>query len=121
MNKTFILSGAIFGFLGVALGAFGAHALKAFLETTNRTETYETAVRYMFYHALALILVGILSKEFPTLSSSGWAFIIGTVIFSGSLFLLCATGIKILGAITPIGGLAMIAGWLSLFWNVMKS
>jgi uncharacterized membrane protein YgdD (TMEM256/DUF423 family) len=122
MNKFFILAGSITGALGVALGAFGAHALKNFLESSGRLETYETAVKYMFYHALALILVGILSKEFPVaaLNNAGWAFLIGIVIFSGSLFLLCATGIKILGAITPIGGVAMIAGWLLLFWGIYK-
>ena len=122
MNKFFILAGSITGALGVALGAFGAHALKNFLEASGRLDTYETAVKYMFYHALALILVGILSKEFPvaTLNNAGWAFLIGIVIFSGSLFLLCATGIKILGAITPIGGVAMIAGWLLLFWGIYK-
>jgi uncharacterized membrane protein YgdD (TMEM256/DUF423 family) len=122
MNKFFILAGSITGALGVTLGAFGAHALKNFLESSGRLETYETAVKYMFYHALALILVGILSKEFPVaaLNNAGWAFLIGIVIFSGSLFLLCATGIKILGAITPIGGVAMIAGWLLLFWGIYK-
>ena len=123
MNKFFILAGSITGMLGVALGAFGAHALKGFLENSGRLDTYETAVKYMFYHSLALILVGILHKEFPVaaLNNAGWAFLIGIIIFSGSLFLLCATGIKVLGAITPIGGVAMIAGWLLLFWGVYKS
>lgn len=122
MNKFFILSGSIIGLLGVAIGAFGAHALKNFLETSQRTETFETGVKYMFYHSLALILVGILQKEFPAsaVTNAGWAFLIGTVIFSGSLFLLCATGIKILGAVTPIGGVAMIIGWALLFWGVYK-
>lgn len=123
MNKFFILAGSITGMLGVALGAFGAHAFKSFLESSGRLDTYETAVKYMFYHSLALILIGILHKEFPVtaINNSGWAFLIGIIIFSGSLFLLCATGIKVLGAITPIGGVAMIAGWLLLFLGVYKS
>ena len=123
MNKFFILAGSITGMLGVALGAFGAHALKGFLENSGRLDTFETAVKYMFHHSFALILVGILHKEFPVtaLNNAGWAFLIGIIIFSGSLFLLCATGIKVLGAITPIGGVAMIAGWLLLFWGVYKS
>ncbi len=122
MNKLFILAGAISGFLGVSLGAFGAHALKDFLTAAQRTDTFETAVKYMFYHGLALILTGILHKEFPVpaVHNAGWAFMIGILIFSGSLFLLCATGVKVLGAITPIGGLAMIVGWVLLFWGVYK-
>ncbi len=120
MNKTFLVAGAIAGMLGVALGAFGAHALKDFLAGSGRTETYETAVKYMFYHAFALILTGILQKEFPDLTAAGWSFIIGILIFSGSLFLLCGTGIKILGAITPIGGVAMIVGWALLIKGILK-
>lgn len=123
MNKFFIMAGSVTGLLGVALGAFGAHALKNFLESTQRTETFETAVKYMFYHSFALILVGILQKEFPvsTLNTAGWSFLIGIIIFSGSLFALCASGIKILGAVTPIGGVAMIVGWALLFWSVYKA
>lgn len=122
MNKFFILAGAVSGFLGVSLGAFGAHALKDFLAASQRTDTFETAVKYMFYHGLALILTGVLQKEFPVsaVNNAGWAFFIGIIIFSGSLFLLCATGIKMLGAITPIGGVAMIIGWVLLFWGVYK-
>lgn len=122
MNKLFILAGAVFGFLGVGLGAFGAHALKDFLVSAQRTETYETAVKYMFYHGLALILMGILQKEFggAALNNAGWAFLVGILVFSGSLFLLCATGVKVLGAITPLGGVAMLAGWAMLFWGVYK-
>lgn len=122
MNKFFILAGAVSGLLGVSLGAFGAHALKDFLAASQRADTFETAVKYMFYHGLALILTGILQKEFPVpaITNAGWAFLVGILIFSGSLFLLCATGIKVLGAITPIGGVAMIVGWALLFWGVYK-
>lgn len=122
MNKFFLLSGSVMGLLGVAIGAFGAHALKAMLEAAGRADTFETGVRYMFYHAIALVLVGILSKEFPgnTLYWSGNAFILGTLIFSGSLFLICFTGINVFGAVAPIGGTLLIIGWALLFWSVLK-
>lgn len=121
--KFFIQAGAILGLIGVALGAFGAHALKNMLEATGRSATFETAVKYQFYHALALVLVGVLiqlSGNNPTmvklLGWSGNSLLIGTLIFSGSLYVLCFTGITWLGAITPIGGVAMIVGWALLFW-----
>lgn len=121
--KFFIQSGALLGLLGVALGAFGAHALRTFLTAANRLDTFETAVRYQFYHALALVLVGLLMQSFGTNPATvkllGWAgnsFLIGTLIFSGSLYLLCFTGITWLGAITPLGGVALIAGWALLLW-----
>ncbi len=121
--KFFILSGAILGLLGVALGAFGAHALRATLTASGRLDTFETAVKYQFYHALALVLVGLLMHVFgsnpATVKWLGWAgnsFLGGTLIFSGSLYVLCATGITWLGAITPIGGVLMIAGWALLAW-----
>ncbi|WP_420146867.1 DUF423 domain-containing protein [Spirosoma sp.] len=121
--KFFIQSGAVLGLLGVAVGAFGAHALRAMLEASGRTATFETAVKYQFYHALALVLVGVLMHVFgsnPTLikllSWSGYSFLGGVIIFSGSLYVLCLTGVTWLGAITPLGGLAMIAGWALMLW-----
>jgi uncharacterized membrane protein YgdD (TMEM256/DUF423 family) len=122
MNKFFLLSGSVLGLLGVAVGAFGAHALKVMLQAAGRAETFETAVRYMFYHAIALVLVGILSKEFPgnTINWSGNAFLLGTLIFSGSLFLICFTGINLFGAVAPIGGTLLVIGWGLLFWSVLK-
>ena len=122
MNKFFLLSGSVLGLLGVAVGAFGAHALKVMLQAAGRAETFETAVRYMFYHAIALGLVGILSKEFPgnTINWSGNAFLLGTLIFSGSLFLICFTGINLFGAVAPIGGTLLVIGWGLLFWSVLK-
>jgi uncharacterized membrane protein YgdD (TMEM256/DUF423 family) len=122
MNKFFLLSGSVLGLLGVAVGAFGAHALKAMLQAAGRAETFETAVRYMFYHAIALVLVGILSKEFPgnTINWSGNAFLLGTLIFSGSLFLICFSGINLFGAVAPIGGTLLVIGWGLLFWSVLK-
>lgn len=122
MNKFLIQSGAILGALGVALGAFGAHALKDMLTASNRLDTFETAVKYQFYHALALILVGILSQNFTikTMNYSGLSMLIGTIIFSGSLYVICFTCIKAFGAIAPIGGTLMIVGWVLLFWSVFK-
>jgi len=119
--KFFILSGSVLGLLGVAFGAFGAHALRATLTASGRFETFETAVKYQFYHALALVLVGVLLQQFgdnPAMAKllgwSGNAMLGGVLIFSGSLYILCATGITWLGAITPIGGVLMIAGWALL-------
>lgn len=121
--KFFIQSGALLGLLGVALGAFGAHALRASLTASGRLDTFETAVKYQFYHALALVLVGLLLQQFGSnpamvkwLSWSGYSFLIGTLIFSGSLYVLCLTGVTWLGAITPLGGVAMIAGWALMLW-----
>jgi uncharacterized membrane protein YgdD (TMEM256/DUF423 family) len=123
MNKLFLLVGSVLGMLGVGLGAFGAHAFKAMLESTGRLDTYETGIKYMFYHALALVLVGILAKDFTakTLTYSGYSFIFGTIIFTGSLLLICFTGIKIFGAVAPIGGILMLVGWALLFYTVLKA
>lgn len=117
-----LLAGSLLGALGVGLGAFGAHALRSMLLATNRIDTFETAVKYQFYHALALVTVGILMQQFPekNWSAAGWSFLVGTLIFSGSLYLICFTGIKVFGAITPIGGVALIAGWLLLAWQVSR-
>lgn len=122
MYKTFILIGAMFGALSVAIGAFGAHGLKSMLETAGRTDTFETAVKYQFYHTFAILLVGLLLQkgENSLLNISGWLFLAGIIVFSGSLYALCFTGIRWLGAITPIGGVAFIAGWLLLAWAVWK-
>lgn len=120
--KAALISGSLLGFLSVAIGAFGAHALKPFLTETNRLATYETAVQYQMYHAFALILTGILGLHMPKTDLSWVAvlFFLGILIFSGSLFLLCATGIRWLGAITPLGGTAFLAAWLLLVWKVYR-
>ena len=113
MAKLFLSLGALAGLLAVAFGAFGAHALRGRLDEYARG-VFETAVQYHFYHALALALVGVLLLSQPAtalLKSSGWLFLIGIAVFSGSLYLLAITGIKWLGAVTPLGGLAFIAGW----------
>jgi len=117
MNATrSLLAGAIFGAVGVALGAFGAHVFRPMLTETCRLETYELAVRYEFYHALALLISGVtqlvLNNKFIRLAA--FFFVAGIFLFSGSLYLLCFTQIKIFAIITPLGGLALIAGWVLL-------
>lgn len=112
MDKTFFVFGAAFGLLGVALGAFGAHGLKGTL-SPDMLANFETGVRYQMYHAMALLAVAWAVTRWPggLTNAAGWLFIVGIVIFSGSLYLLSITGMRWLGAITPIGGVAMIAGW----------
>ena len=113
----------LFGALGVAIGAFGAHALHDTLVRAGRLDTFETAVRYQFYHALALLAVGVLWAARPELRALGttgalWAG--GIVVFSGSLYALCFTGITKLGAVAPIGGLLLLGGWVSLLLAVRE-
>lgn len=114
MIRIFIAIAAILGGLSVAAGAFASHALKEKLSERG-LEIFETAARYQMYHAIALMLVALLLSQAlvpqPTLVAAGWAFIIGIAIFSGSLYALSLTDIKVLGAITPLGGAAFIAGW----------
>lgn len=113
---------AISGFLSVALGAFGAHGLKNRL-TAEMMAIYQTAVEYHFYHTLALLLTGVLLSVWgksTALTTASIAYVAGIVIFCGSLYLLSITGIRWLGAITPIGGVAFLLGWLSLFWAAFK-
>lgn len=105
------------------IGAFGAHALKKTLEGTGRLETFETAVKYQFYHVLALLLLGVLLSRFDhkLLHYAGYSFITGIIVFSGSLYILCLSNVGKWGAVTPIGGLFLIAGWLLLFFGLLKS
>ena len=114
MTRVFLLVAAISGGLSVAAGAFASHALKEQLSERSLS-IFETGARYQMYHAITLLLVALLlsREEFPpaTLIAAGWAFIAGIAIFSGSLYGLSLTGIKVLGAITPLGGAAFIAGW----------
>jgi uncharacterized membrane protein YgdD (TMEM256/DUF423 family) len=114
MTRIFLFIGALLGSLAVAAGAFGAHALREKL-SERAIEIFETGSRYQMYHALALLLVASLLSRAEagqsTLVAAGVAFIVGVVIFSGSLYALSLTGIKWLGAITPFGGVALIVGW----------
>ena len=117
MSRIFLAIAAIFGGLSVGAGAFATHALRERLSERS-LEIFETAARYQMYHALALVLVALLISraEFPQplFVVAGWSFIIGICIFSGSLYALSLTNIKVLGAITPLGGAAFIAGWGAL-------
>ena len=108
--------------VAVAIGAFGAHALKPILTAAGRQDTFEIAVRYQFYHALGLLIVGLLAKDIRTkgLGTSAWLFLLGILIFSGSLYMLCLTGITWLGAVTPIGGVFFLAGWIFLALAVVR-
>src|SRR5688572_11602389 len=112
MERFFFAAGCIAAFLGVALGAFGAHGLKTRL-APELLATFEVGVRYQMYHALALLAVAWACTKWPGAwtTASGWLFIAGMVVFSGSLYILALTGAKWLGAVTPIGGLALLAGW----------
>jgi uncharacterized membrane protein YgdD (TMEM256/DUF423 family) len=114
--KIFLLLGSLNAMLAVILGAFGAHALKAKL-SRELLAVYQTAVQYHFYHALGLLAVGVLMLWLPAntlLKYSGGAMLAGIVFFSGSLYLLSVTGLRLLGAITPVGGLCFIVAWLLL-------
>lgn len=113
--KLMVMLAGLFGFLGVGFGAFGAHALKQRL-TPDLLAIYCTAVEYQFWHALALMAVGLLamSRPGPLLSASGWCFAFGILLFSGSLYALALSGVRVLGAITPIGGLLFLVGWVLL-------
>jgi uncharacterized membrane protein YgdD (TMEM256/DUF423 family) len=123
MERTFFMLGSLLGALSVALGAFGAHALRDRIEP-GLLANYQTGVSYMFYHTLALFIVVLALTRWPSAGSAtwaGWLFIAGIVVFSGSLFLMAFTGMRWLGAITPIGGVAFIAGWLLLAWTAFQN
>lgn len=113
MDRVFVVLGAVSGAIGVGAGAFGAHALRARVEP-RLLEVFETAARYQMYHALALVAVGLILARWPSTSTTvaGWLFVAGTVLFSGSLYAMTFTGVRALGAITPLGGLCFIGGWL---------
>ena len=117
LTRIFITAAALFGGLSVAGGAFATHALKNQL-SDRALAIFETAARYQMYHALALLLVALLLSRAPESQTffavAGWAFMTGTIIFSGSLYALSLTDIKWLGAITPLGGVALIIGWVCL-------
>jgi uncharacterized membrane protein YgdD (TMEM256/DUF423 family) len=114
MHKRFLLSAALAALLAVALGAFAAHGLRGRLDE-HLMDVFQTGVRYHFFHALGLAVIAILAKQYPdsnTLCWAGWLMVAGMVVFSGSLYLLSLTGLTWLGMITPLGGLAFMAGWL---------
>ncbi|MBA4055150.1 MAG: DUF423 domain-containing protein [Marivirga sp.] len=121
-QRNTILWAAVIGCTAVVIGAFGAHAFKPALIAAGRLETYELAVRYQFYHGLAMLGVGVLMNQFPSkfLKLGAVFFLVGIFFFSGSLYALCFTGLTFLGAVTPFGGVLFIAGWVMLFWGVYK-
>jgi uncharacterized membrane protein YgdD (TMEM256/DUF423 family) len=121
--KLFLLAGSLSGALSVMIGAFGAHALKSKLLANDRLDVFETAVKYQFYHSLALLVLGILillKFESKLMDYAGYSFIGGILIFSGSLYILCLTNVGKWGAVTPIGGLFLIAGWLLMFTGILN-
>jgi uncharacterized membrane protein YgdD (TMEM256/DUF423 family) len=115
MDRTFLLIGTVAGFTGVTLGAFGAHALRGRL-SPEMLAVFETGVRYQMYHALAIIATGLIAARMGgwLIVAAGWLFTAGIVLFSGSLYLMAFTGVTVLGAITPIGGVAFLLGWACL-------
>ena len=117
MERIFLGSGAVLGFLAVAAGAFGTHGLREKL-SPEMMDIFEIAVRYQMYHALALLAVGWLADRSPSLlvHLAGWFLVAGTVVFSGSLYLLSLSSVGWWGAVTPLGGLALLAGWGCLSW-----
>jgi uncharacterized membrane protein YgdD (TMEM256/DUF423 family) len=115
VDRLFVFMGALSGAVGIGAGAFGAHALRGRIEP-RMLEVFETGARYQMYHAVALVCVAWVWSRWPgsLAQASGWLFVAGTLLFSGSLYALALTGIGALGAITPLGGVCFIAGWLCL-------
>ncbi len=122
MERFLFAAGSVAALLGVVLGAFGAHALRDRL-SPDLLAVFETGVRYHFYHALALFAAAYAASRWPDGSGglAGWCFLAGLALFSGSLYLLALTGVRWLGAITPLGGVAFIAGWVALAWTATRS
>jgi len=120
-DRVFWLSGALCGFLGVALGAFGAHALNAQL-SADMLATFEVGVRYQMYHAFALLATGWAYTRWPwkAVIAGGCLFVLGIVLFSGSLYVLSLSGVRMFGAVTPFGGVALLAGWVCLAWAALR-
>jgi uncharacterized membrane protein YgdD (TMEM256/DUF423 family) len=119
-QRNTLLAGAILGGLAVSIGAFGAHALQPLLTERGTAHTFELAVRYQFYHTLAVVFTGVLMNNFASahIRRAAVCFVTGIVIFCGSLYILAVTGITLLGAVTPIGGVLFIAGWILLFLGI---
>ena len=115
MDRTFLLIGGCSGFIAVALGAFGAHGLRSRM-SAEMLAVFETGVRYQMYHTLALLIVALAAARLDgwLIRAAGWLFTSGIVVFSGSLYVLAITGTTAFGAITPLGGVALLAGWACL-------
>lgn len=119
MERVFLVLGALSAGVAVALGAFGAHTLRGRL-APEMLDVFETGVRYQMYHALALLAVAWATTRWPLagVAAAGWLFTAGTLLFSGSLYVLALTGVRWLGAVTPLGGVAFILGWIVLAWRI---
>lgn len=119
--RTFWILGSVFAFLAVAAGAFGAHALRDRL-SAEMLAVYETGSRYQMYHALALLAAAWAVERWGggAASLAGWCFVVGIVVFSGTLYLLALTGARWMGAITPVGGVAFLVGWIALAWAAAR-
>jgi len=119
--RSFIATAAILMFTGVAAGAFGAHGLKQML-SADMLAIWQTAVTYQMVHGLGMLALGIMlqQQDNALLRKAAWAMLAGVIIFSGSLYALALTGVRILGAITPIGGVALLAGWAMLAWAAIR-
>jgi len=122
VDRLFFALGSLCAFIAVALGAFASHGLKSRLDPAALA-TFEIGVRYQMYHALALLAVAWACTRWPGVwaNAAGWLFVAGIVVFSGSLYALALSGVRWLGAITPLGGIAFLAGWLCLAWAALKS
>jgi uncharacterized membrane protein YgdD (TMEM256/DUF423 family) len=120
--KQSLLIAALLGAITVAIGAFGAHALRPGLEAAGRLETFETGVKYQMYHTLAIFLTGLLQIQRPhkLFNRASLFFLLGILIFSGSLYALSLSGVTTLGAVAPIGGVLFIVGWISLMMGINK-
>ena len=121
MDRLFALIGAFMALLAVALGAFGAHGLRARVSPEDLA-IFETGVRYQMYHALALFAVAWAASRWPgtVIHAAGWMFLVGVLIFSGTLYVLVLSGYRWLGAITPVGGVALVVGWAFLAWGIFQ-
>ena len=121
-KQIFLIASAL-GFLGVAWGAFGAHALKGILTANGRLDAYELAVRYQFYHTIVMFAAGLLMDKYSGsgFQLSAFLFFLGILLFSGSLYALCLLNISIIAVITPIGGVSLIFGWITLFISLFKA
>lgn len=122
MDRLFFILGCISAFIGVAAGAFGAHALREKL-SPDLLNAFEVGVRCQLYHALAMLAVAWAASHWPssTVAVAGWLFLAGTILFSGSLYALSVTGVRWLGSITPVGGLLFLLGWLYAAWAILRT
>lgn len=119
MERTFVVLAATMAGLAVAAGGFGAHGLRNRLDP-DLLAVFETAARYQMYHGLALLGVAWAIGRWPAAATAGWLFVAGIVLFSGSLYVLSLSGVRWLGAVTPLGGLCFLAGWAVLAWSAAR-